>query len=195
VEAAERVQHLFNANIEAHSLAQATLAEPIAVAADAIVASLLEGGKLLCCGNGGSAGTAQLLAAKMLNGFERERPGLPAIALNTDSTILTAIANDHGYEEVFARQVNAIGHPGDVLLAISTSGNSANLVHALQAAHERQMRIIALTARDGGRLAQALGEADIEIRTPADSIARIQEIHLLVIHCLCDLLDQQLLGS
>jgi D-sedoheptulose 7-phosphate isomerase len=195
VEPAERVRHLFNASIEAHTLAQATLADPIAVAADTIVASLLEGGKLLCCGNGGSAGSAQLLAAKMLNGFERERPGLPAIALTTDSAILTAIANDHGYDEVFARQVNAIGHPGDVLLTISTSGNSANLAHALQAAHERQMRIIALTARDGGMLGQMLGEGDIEIRLPTDSAARTQEIHLLVIHCLCDLVDQQLLGG
>lgn len=195
VEPAERVRQLFNASIEAHTLALATISEPIAVAADAIVSSLLEGGKLLCCGNGGSAGSAQLLAAKMLNGFERERPGLPAIALTTDSAILTAIANDHGYEEVFARQVNAIGHPGDVLLTISTSGNSANLARALQAAQERQMRIIALTARDGGMLGQLLGEGDIEIRVPTDAAARTQEIHLLVIHCLCDLVDQQLLGG
>jgi len=195
VEPAERVLHIFNASIALKTQALATLPEPIAAAANAIVASLLEGGKLLCCGNGGSAGSAQLLSAKMLNGFERERPGLPAIALTTDSSILTAIANDYGYDQVFARQVNAIGHPGDLLVVITTSGNSANLTRAIEAAHERQMRVIALTGRDGGTLAGLLDETDIEIRVPADTAARTQEVHLLTIHCLCDLMDQQLLGG
>jgi D-sedoheptulose 7-phosphate isomerase len=195
VELAERAHQLFNASIAVHTQALATLPQPIAVAAQAIVSSLLEGGKLLSCGNGASAGSAQLVSAKMLDGFERERPGLPAIALTTDSSILTAIANDHGYEEVFARQVNAIGHPGDILLVISSSGNSLNLGRAVLAAHERQMQVIALTGRDGGALARMLVEGDIEVRIPADSAARIQELQLLVIHCLCDLVDQQLLGG
>lgn len=124
MEPAERVRSLFNASIAAKTMALATLPEAIATAADHVVSVLLDGGKLLCCGNGGSAGTAQLLSAKMLNGFERDRPGLPAIALTTDSSILTAIANEYGYDQVFARQVNAIGHPGDLLAVISTSGNS-----------------------------------------------------------------------
>lgn len=195
MEAAERVAQIFNASIEAKTRAQALLPPAIAAAAAAIVEGLLEGGKLLCCGNGGSAGSAQLLSAKMLNGFERERPGLPAIALTTDSSILTAIANDYGYDQVFARQVSAVGHPGDLLVVITTSGNSANLTRAVEAAHERQMRVIALTGRDGGALTGLLGETDVEIRVPVDSAARIQEVHLLLIHCLCDLMDQQLLGG
>lgn len=195
MEPAERVLQMFNASIALKHQALATLPEPIAIAANHIVASLLEGGKLLCCGNGGSAGSAQLLSAKMLNGFERERPGLPAISLTTDSSILTAIANDYGYDQVFARQINAIGHPGDLLVVMTTSGNSANLTRAVEAAHERQMRVIALTGRDGGVLTDLIDENDIEIRVPADTPARTQEVHLLIIHCLCDLVDQQLLGG
>jgi D-sedoheptulose 7-phosphate isomerase len=195
VELGERVKQLFNASIAAQTQASAVLPEAIAVAAQGIVNSLLEGGKLLTCGNGASAGSAQLMSAKMLNGFERERPGLPAIALTTDSSILTAIANGHGYEDVFARQINAIGHPGDTLLLITCSGNSLNLARAIQAAHERQMQVIALTGRDGGAVATMLGEGDIEIRVPADAAARIQEVQLLAIHCLCDLVDRQLLGG
>jgi D-sedoheptulose 7-phosphate isomerase len=175
--------------------AQHLLAEPITAASGAIVASLLEGGKILSCGNGGSAGDAQRFTAKMIGQFERERPGLPAVALTSDSATLTAIANDYSFEEIFAKQVNAIGHPGDVLLAITTSGNSENVLRAVLAAQERQMRVIALTGRDGGNLVQQLGEGDIEIRIPAQSTTRIQELHLLVIHCLCDLIDQQLLGG
>ncbi len=190
-----RVQHLFNESMEIKAQSAATLAEPISMAAADVVSALLEGGKLLCCGNGGSAGAAQLLSAKMLNGFERERPGLPAIALTTDSSILTAIANDFGYDQVFARQVNAVGHPGDRLVVITTSGNSANLTRAVEAARERHMQVIALTGRDGGVLAELLGDSDIEIRVAADSVARIQEMHLLIIHCVCDLVDQQLLGG
>lgn len=195
MELGERVKQLFNASIAAQTQASAVLPEAIAVAAQGIVNSLLEGSKLLTCGNGASAGSAQLMSAKMLNGFERERPGLPAIALTTDSSILTAIANGHGYEDVFARQINAIGHPGDTLLLITCSGNSLNLARAIQAAHERQMQVIALTGRDGGAVATMLGEGDIEIRVPAETAARIQEVQLLVIHCLCDLVDRQLLGG
>jgi D-sedoheptulose 7-phosphate isomerase len=195
VELAERVHQIFNASMEATVQAQAMLAEPIAAAATAIVASLLEGGKILSCGNGGSAGDAQRLSAKMIGRFERERPGLPAIALTTDSATLTAVANDYSYQDIFAKQVNAIGHPGDVLLAITTSGNSENVLRAMLAARERQMRIIALTGGDGGALAQHLGEGDIEIRAPCQATTRTQELHVLVIHCLCDLIDQQLLGG
>lgn len=195
MELTERVHQLFNASMETILQAQAVLAEPVSAAATAIVASLLEGGKILSCGNGGSAGDAQRFSAKMIGRFERERPGLPAIALTTDSGTLTAIANDYGYDDIFAKQVNAIGHPGDVLLAISTSGNSDNVIRAMQAARDRQMRIIALTGGDGGTMARQLGEGDIEIRAPSNSTTRIQEIHLLVIHCLCDLVDLQLLGS
>jgi D-sedoheptulose 7-phosphate isomerase len=195
VELAERVHQIFNASMETTVQAQQLLAEPISAAASGIVASLLEGGKILTCGNGGSAGDAQRFSAKMIGHFERQRPGLPAIALTTDSATLTAIANDYCFEDIFAKQVNAIGHPGDVLLVITTSGNSENLLRAVHAAHERQMRIIALTGRDGGALAQQLGEGDIEIRAPSQSTIRIQELHLLVIHCLCDLIDQQLLGG
>jgi D-sedoheptulose 7-phosphate isomerase len=195
VELTDRVHQLFNASMETTVQAQAMLAEPTAAASAAIVASLLEGGKVLSCGNGASAGDAQRFSAKMIGHFERERPGLPAIALTTDSSTLTAIANDYGYDEIFAKQVNAVGHPGDVLLAITTSGNSENVNRAVQAARERQMRVIVLSGRDGGRLAQLLQEGDIEIRAPSESTTRVQELHLLIIHCLCDLVDQQLLGS
>lgn len=195
VELIDRVHQLFNASMETTAQAQTMLAEPIAAAAAGIVASLLEGGKVLSCGNGASASDAQRFSAKMIGRFERERPGLPAIALTTDSATLTAIANDHGYDEIFAMQVNAVGHPGDVLLAITTSGNSENVIRAVQAARDRQMRVIVLSGRDGGRLAQLLQEGDIEIRAPSESAIRVQELHLLIIHCLCDLVDQQLLGS
>ncbi len=130
----------------------------------------------------------------MLNRFEMERPGLPAIALSTDTSTLTSIANDYSYEQVFSKQVRALGQPGDVLLAISTSGNSPNVMEAITAAHERSMFVVALSGRDGGRVAPLLGSDDIEIRVPADSTARIQEVHLLAIHCICDLIDRELLG-
>ena len=131
----------------------------------------------------------------MLNRFERERPGLPAIALTTDTSTLTSVANDYQYAEVFSRQVVALGQPGDVLLAISTSGNSANVVRAIQAAHDRDMRVVALTGRDGGEVAERVVEGDIEVRVPTASTARTQEVHLLIIHCLCDLIDRQLFGG
>ena len=171
------------------------LATPIREAAEMIVQSLLGGGKVLACGNGGSAGDAQHFSSEMLNRFERERPGLPAIALTTDSSTLTSISNDYAFAEVFAKQIGALGHPGDVLLAISTSGNSPNVVRAVEAAEEQQMKVVALTGRGGGRLGEMLREADVEIRVDSDSTARIQEVHLLVIHCLCDLIDTQLLGD
>ena len=165
------------------------------MAGEVMVGSLLNDGKILSCGNGGSAGDAQHFSAELLNRFEKERPGLPAIAITTDSSTLTAIANDYSYNEIFSKQVSALGQSNDVLLAISTSGNSANVMEAMKAAHERDMKIVALTGRDGGAMADLLSAEDIEIRVPADRTARIQEVHLVVIHCLCDYIDTKLFGG
>ena len=152
-------------------------------------------GKVLSCGNGGSAGDAQHFSAELLNRFEMERPPLAAIALTTDSSTLTSIANDYSYAEVFSKQVVALGRKGDVLLAISTSGNSSNVIKAIAAAHERGMTVVALTGRDGGGMKDLYAERDIEIRVPSERTARIQEVHLLVIHCLCDMIDNELYGE
>jgi D-sedoheptulose 7-phosphate isomerase len=190
----ERVSTLFEASIDAKRCAQAVLAAPIARAGELVVSRLLAGGKVLACGNGGSAADAQHFASEMLNRFEHERPGLPAVALTTDSSTLTSIANDYAYDLVFAKQIRALGQATDVLVTITTSGNSPSIDAAVEAAHERDLAVVALTGRDGGRLARVLREGDVEIRVPADSTARIQEVHLLVIHCLCDLIDAQLLG-
>ena len=191
----ERIKLLFNDSIQAKIEALPLLTHPIESAAELIVARLLEGGKVLSCGNGGSAGDAQHFSSEMINRFERERPGLPAIALTTDSSTLTSIANDYDYSRVFARQIEALGQPNDLLLAISTSGNSSNIVAAIQSAHEREMAVVAMTGRDGGEAAKLLRPDDVEIRVAAESTARIQEVHLLIIHCLCDLVDQQLMGN
>ena len=170
------------------------LAGPIAAAAERMVQCLRQDGKIMSCGNGGSAADAQHFSAEMLNRFEMERPGLAAIALTTDSSTLTSIANDFDYEQVFSKQVRALGRADDLLLAISTSGNSRNVVAAVQAAHECQIGVIALTGRHGGRMAELLLPADIHICVPAQSTARIQEVHLLTLHCLCDAIDCLLLG-
>ena len=191
----ERITLLFNDSIQTKIEALPLLVQPIEVAAELIVSRLLDGGKLLSCGNGGSAGDAQHFSSEMINRFERERPGLPAIALTTDSSTLTSIANDYDYSRVFARQIEALGQSSDLLLAISTSGNSANILAAIESAHEREMCVVALTGRDGGEVSKLLSVNDVELRVPADSTARIQEVHLLIIHCLCDLVDQQLLGN
>ena len=192
---AQRARRMFDLSIETKRKSAPLLAVPIAAAAQGIVGSLLQGGKVLSCGNGGSAGDAQHFSSEMLNRFERERAGLPALALTTDTSTLTSIANDYHFDEVFARQIRALGHPGDLLLAISTSGSSPNVLAAVAAAHEQEMGVVALTGRDGGELAQSLCDDDIEIRVPSDSTARIQEVHLLTIHCLCGLIDEQLLGA
>jgi len=189
-----RVKQLFQESIQTKAEAEDLLAAPIAAAAQLIVSRMMEGGKILSCGNGGSAADAQHFSSEMLNRFERERPGLPAFALTTDSSTITSIANDYDYEEVFAKQVRALGQPGDVLLAISTSGESPNVNAAIEAAHEREMYVVVLSGKDGGRQATLLTEHDQEIRVPSETTARIQEVHLLTIHCLCDLIDQQLLG-
>ena len=170
------------------------LSAPIAGAAEMMVASLLNNGKILACGNGGSAADAQHFAAELVGRFELERQGLAGIALTTDSSIMTAIANDYGYKAVFERQVRALGHPGDILLAISTSGNSPSVVAAIHAAHENEIKVIALTGRGGGEMAGILLDSDIHICVPSDRTARIQEVHLLTIHCLCDAIDCMLLG-
>ena len=171
------------------------LAAPIAEAAEAMVGSLLGNGKILACGNGGSAADAQHFAAELVGRFEMERQGLAAIALTTDSSIMTAVANDYGYNTVFERQVRALGHPGDVLLAISTSGNSPSIVEAITAAHDNEMRVVALTGKGGGQISKLLRDTDIHICVPSDRTARIQEVHLLTIHCLCDGVDCLLLGA
>ncbi len=171
------------------------LAAPIAEAAEAMVGSLLGNGKILACGNGGSAADAQHFAAELVGRFEMERQGLAAIALTTDSSIMTAVANDYGYNTVFERQVRALGHPGDVLLAISTSGNSPSILEAIAAAHDNEMRVVALTGKGGGQISKLLRDTDIHICVPSDRTARIQEVHLLTIHCLCDGVDCLLLGA
>src|SRR5262245_22503743 len=188
----QRVRRHFEDSI-ATKQAAVVLAPVIAAAAATMTRCLLEDGKILSCGNGGSAADAQHFSSELLNRFELERPGLPAVALTTDSSTLTSISNDYAFAEVFAKQVRALGQPADVLLAISTSGNSDNVVRAIHAAHERGLRVVALTGRDGGAVAGALGDADVEIRVPAERTCRIQEVHLLVIHCLCDLIDAELL--
>ncbi|TDQ38886.1 phosphoheptose isomerase [Thiopseudomonas denitrificans] len=190
-----RIQHMFQASIDTKQQALQVLPAAIEQASLLMVNALLNDGKILSCGNGGSAGDAQHFSSEMLNRFERERPSLPALALTTDSSTITSIANDYSYEEVFAKQIRALGQQGDILLAISTSGNSANVVQAIHAAHDRNMKIVALTGRDGGAMAPLLQPDDIEIRVPSSVTARIQEVHLLAIHCLCDLIDRQLFGS
>lgn len=171
------------------------LSEPIAEGAQAFFDCVANDGKILVCGNGGSAADAQHFAAELINRFEKERPGLACIALTTDSSVLTSIANDYDYNQIFSKQVRALGLPGDSLLAISTSGNSPNVVAAIHAAHERNMRVVALAGRDGGSMKAALHPTDVLICVDAQSTARIQEVHLVSLHCLCDIIDYLLLGE
>lgn len=187
-------QHFIDSADLKYQSAQA-LSKPIAAAIAAILASVTSGGKVLACGNGGSAADAQHFSAEFVGRFERERPELGAIALTTDSSIVTAIANDYHYDQIFSKQVRALGQSGDVLLAITTSGNSANVLAAVEAAHERDMTVVALTGKGGGKMAQALRETDVHICVPHERTARIQEVHLLTIHCICDGVDTQLLGD
>jgi D-sedoheptulose 7-phosphate isomerase len=170
------------------------LADPITQAAERMVQCLMGEGKIMACGNGGSAADAQHFAAELLNRFEMDRPGLAAVALTTDSSTLTSIANDFDFEQVFSKQVRALGQPADLLLAISTSGNSRNVLQAVQAAHDRQMGVIALTGKNGGMMGELLTPEDIHICVPHASTARIQEVHILCLHCMCDAIDCMLLG-
>lgn len=191
----ERIVSQFTANAEATQDTLMRLGDLIEAAAVRLANCLLNDGKILCCGNGGSAAEAQHFSSELLNRYERDRPGLPAIALTTDTSALTSIANDYRFDEVFAKQIRALGHPHDMLVIYTTSGNSANILSAATAAHDRDMSIIALSGRDGGPLAPLLRETDLEIRVPAESTARIQEVHLLITHCFCDLIDHQLFGE
>jgi D-sedoheptulose 7-phosphate isomerase len=190
----QHVINLFHESIEAKMQAGEYLAPLIAEASTMIVHTLLNESKLLVCGNGTSAANAQIFTSSLVNRFERERPGLPAITLGSDFTTQTSIANDYSYNDIFSKQVRALGQPGDLLILISTSGNSSNLVQAVAAAHDRDMQVVAITGRDGGDIASLLDVNDIELRVPVSSRTRIHEIHLLTIFCLCDLIDQQLFG-
>ena len=191
----QRIQQQFFDSADLKYAAAEVLSKPIADAVSALVGCITGGGKVLSCGNGGSAGDAQHFAAEFVGRFERERPGLAAIALTTDTSILTAIGNDYDFASIFSKQVQALGAPGDVLLAISTSGNSTNVVAAVEAAHAKEMTVIALTGHKGGRMRELLTETDVMVCVPHDRTARIQEVHLLVLHCLCDAVDLQLLGE
>lgn len=170
------------------------LAQPIATAAERMVQCLKQDGKIMACGNGGSAADAQHFAAELLNRFEMERPALAGLALTTDTSTLTSIGNDYDFDQIFSKQVRGLGHANDLLLAITTSGNSRNVIAAIEAAHDMGMSVIALTGRGGGKVNEALHEGDIHICVPAQSTARVQEVHLLTLHCLCDAIDCLLMG-
>ncbi len=190
-----RITRQFEESAQAKQRAVQVLAAPMIVAIDAMVDALSNDNKILACGNGGSAADCQHFAAELIGRFERERLPLAAIALTTDTSILTAVGNDYGYVDIFAKQVQGLGRPGDVLLAISTSGNSDNVINAIKIAHEREMRVVALTGKGGGRIAELLREEDVHLCVPHDRTARIQEVHLLILHCLCDGIDWNLLGE
>jgi D-sedoheptulose 7-phosphate isomerase len=189
-----RVSDTFAQHLDTVQRLSDELVPIITRAANICLAALLADKKILSCGNGGSAADAQHFSSELLNRFELERPGLPAVALTTDSSTLTSIANDYHYDEIFSKQVRALGQPGDILLAISTSGNSTNVIRAVEAAHERDMIVVALNGRDGGEISRVLNENDVDILVRGPSTARVQEMHIIVIHCLCDLIDHQLLG-
>ncbi|MBK7002241.1 MAG: phosphoheptose isomerase [Rhodoferax sp.] len=191
----QRIQQHFIDSADLKYQSAEILGAPIAAAVLALLTCVTSGGKVLACGNGGSAADAQHFAAEFVGRFERERLELGAIALTTDSSILTAIANDYGFDAIFARQVRALGAPGDVLLAISTSGNSPNVLQAIEAAHAREMVVVGLSGRGGGKMAQLLRDTDIHICVPHERTARIQEVHILTLHCLCDAVDALLLGE
>ena len=191
----QRIQQQFFDSADLKYQCAEALAKPIAEAVAALMGCITAGGKVLACGNGGSASDAQHFAAEFVGRFERERPGLAAISLTTDTSILTAVANDYDFAQVFAKQVQALGSPGDVLLALSTSGNSANVLAAVDAARAKDMTVIALSGRGGGKLRDKLADTDVHICVPHERTARIQEVHILAIHCLCDAVDLQLLGE
>ena len=190
-----RIREQFEQSAQLKLQAAELLAEPLAQAVSAIANALSNGAKILACGNGGSAADAQHFAAELIGRFERERPELAAVALTTDSSILTAVGNDYGFDQIFARQVRALGQPGDVLLAISTSGSSGNVIEAVRAAQERDMLIVALSGKGGGKLSALLSDVDVHLCVPHDRTARIQEVHLLMLHCICDGVDWTLMGN
>ncbi len=191
----QRVKENFSESIQVKTEAAEILAPVIVAAAEAMTNCILGEHKILSCGNGGSAADAQHFSAEMLNRFEMERPGLPALALTTDSSTITSIANDYQFAEIFSKQIRALGQKGDILLAFSTSGESHNIIHAIDAAHDRDMTVIVLTGREGGQIADMMKDDDFELRVPSWSTARIQEVHIMIIHSLCDLIDRHLLGQ
>jgi D-sedoheptulose 7-phosphate isomerase len=188
----DRVRELFAQSMAAKQAASVTMPEAISSAAQIMISALKQGNKILCCGNGGSAADAQHFSAELLNRFERDRKSLPAIAITTDSSTLTSIANDYDYHQIFSKQIEGLGKPGDVLLVISTSGNSENIIRAIQMAHENKMTVVALTGKNGGKIPGYLTPDDSELRVPSEATARVQEVHILAIHCLCDLIEQEL---
>jgi D-sedoheptulose 7-phosphate isomerase len=190
-----RIRSIFDESIAIKRQSVELLAPAISAAADRLLECLMANGKIMTCGNGGSAADAQHFSSEMLNRFERERPGLAAIALTTDASTITSVANDYQFADIFSKQIRALARPGDVVLAFSTSGGSANVINAIDAAHEQGTSVILVSGRDGGEAARGLYKDDLEIRVPAQSTARIQEVHLMVVHCLCDLVDEHLLGS
>lgn len=192
-QAIDRVVRIFEAGVELRTRCQRELPAIIERAAWCMIDALAAGNKILCCGNGGSAADAQHFSSEMLNRFERERPGLPALALTTDASTITSIGNDYEFADIFAKQIRALGKSGDVLLAYTTSGKSPNVLRAIEAAHERAMPVVLITGRDGGPAAARLRGEDVEVRVPSEQTARIQEIHLTITHCLCDLIDGHLL--
>jgi phosphoheptose isomerase len=190
----ERIKYNFSESIQTKINSADMITDIVALACEKIVQCLLDGHKILSCGNGGSACDAMRFSSEMLNRFKYERPGLPAIALTADIATMTSIANDYSFNDIYAKQLRALGHSGDILLVISTSGNSANLLNAIKVAHDKKINVIAMTGGDGGKITSLLEEDDIEIRVPAHEVARIQETHLLIIHCICDIVDYQLFG-
>ncbi|UCD68517.1 MAG: phosphoheptose isomerase [Betaproteobacteria bacterium] len=190
----KRINQHFTESAQLKLKSVTVLAGALAETSQLMASSLKNGGKILACGNGGSAGDAQHFSAELLNRFEMERAPLAAVALTTDSSTLTSIANDYHYDEVFSKQVTGLGRDGDVLLAISTSGNSPNVLRAIEAAHEQRMKVVALTGKKGGKMTRLLRETDINLCVPSDSTARIQEVHLICLHCICDAIDCLLLG-
>jgi D-sedoheptulose 7-phosphate isomerase len=191
----QRIVEHFRESAEVKIQAVSVLAQPIAEAIELMFTALSNGNKILACGNGGSAADCQHFAAELVGRFERERLPLPALALTTDTSIITAVGNDYSFNDIFTKQVQAFGQSGDVLLALSTSGNSANVLNAVDAALERDMRVVALTGKGGGAIGKRLTDADVHICVPHDRTARIQEVHLLTIHCLCDGIDVALFGG
>ena len=189
-----QIRLAFQASIETKQQSEISLSESIELASTLLNQTLLSGNKVMSCGNGGSAAAAQKFSSELLNRYDRDRPGLPGIALTTDSSTLTSIANDYDYQQIFSKQIAALGQPGDLLLVISTSGQSQNIIEAIQASNESDIAVIALTGMDGGLIEQELNNNSVEIRVPSNATARIQEVHLLIIHILCELLDLQLLG-
>ncbi len=190
----ERIKNQFSESIQTKILAADLILPTILAAGEKLTACLLNGHKVMSCGNGPSACDALRFAGQMLNRFKGERPPLPALALTSDVSAITGIANDTAYQEIFAKQIRGLGQAGDILLAISSSGNSANILQAIKAAHDRNLEVLALTGGDGGKISEVLRETDVEIRVPSSDTARIQETHILIIHCLCELIDYQLFG-